>query len=515
MKLHYKIWAFIPLLIVAVCKADMSLSVMPDSIVALEQLADMDITQKKTWTIRSSQGFVGLDRHKKKIVHIKPGACIIKNEHGHILINGKPCFEERLMLQPNSGTFSINKRSYKGSLGVICYNNRIKLVRYGAGNADSTIMQSSEQSSHQAENGVNGVKQQFMVRVLLDEQEDASYNQWVLTSEKGFLLINPETPSKKTQFPMQELSIRVKRGGMILINGQQIFEGQVLITPLSGVVSFGENTYKGSIWIYKDDESVMLINCVGIEDYVASVLCTESWPGWPLEVNKVFAIASRTYVIAMVQNASNSKRPYHVKNTNAHQTYSGNTMEIHKKAVQHTKGLFLTYENQPITAMFDACCGGLIPSKIHGVNFNHAPYLARTYACNYCKTCKIYSWETQYQVNHLEEVLRKELISLRRLKDIKIVKKDGAGLAQRVRIKASGREHTLTGKKMYSLLKQKVKSYCYTVRKVADRVIFKGRGYGHHLGLCQWGAKEMVRHGWDHKSILAFYYPGTTLMRLV
>ena len=44
--------------------------------------------------------------------------------------------------------------------------------------------------------------------------------------------------------------------------------------------------------------------------------------------------------------------------------------------------------------------------------------------------------------------------------------------------------------------------------------MFKGTGYGHHIGLCQWGARELVSQGWDYKKILHFYYPDTTFMKL-
>jgi stage II sporulation protein D len=47
-----------------------------------------------------------------------------------------------------------------------------------------------------------------------------------------------------------------------------------------------------------------------------------------------------------------------------------------------------------------------------------------------------------------------------------------------------------------------------------NEVVFSGRGLGHGVGLCQWGAKEIARHGFDFKSILSHYYPGTTLKKI-
>ena len=94
---------------------------------------------------------------------------------------------------------------------------------------------------------------------------------------------------------------------------------------------------------------------------------------------------------------------------------------------------------------------------------------------------------------------------------MKIVKKDKAGLVEEVIIHAR-KKITLAGKKVYNLLKE-VKSFCYSITRKKNKIILNGRGYGHHLGLCQWGAREMVRDGWDYKKILLFYFPQTKLMK--
>jgi stage II sporulation protein D len=269
------------------------------------------------------------------------------------------------------------------------------------------------------------------------------------------------------------------------------------------------------MWIVADREGVKIINCIGLEDYVESVLRTETWPGWPLEVNKVCAIASRTYVIAMVQRAKNSKCLYHVRNTNKHQTYTGgNASDVIKQAVKETEGVFITYNNQPITAMFDACCGGVVTSRMAGVDFAKAPYLARSYPCEFCKNCKGYSWQARYALHDFVTTLKKNGIHVRKVRDIKVSKKDRAGIVQEVIVKGATHNHHVSGKKIYSLFNKNVKSFYFTVEKSGDFVLFKGRGQGHHLGLCQWGAREMVRDGVDYKSVLSFYYPGTKLMRL-
>jgi stage II sporulation protein D len=187
-----------------------------------------------------------------------------------------------------------------------------------------------------------------------------------------------------------------------------------------------------------------------------------------------------------------------------------------KSAVESTRGIFLAHNKKPIIAMFDACCGGVIPAKARGsANFKKAPYLARSYACDFCKRCKLYNWSATYERAYLEETFKKVAPKIKRVKDIAIAKKDAAGLVREVTIKSSNGYHAVPGKKVYSLLKDGIKSFCYTVTKKTEKVIFEGRGYGHHMGLCQWGSREMVRDGWVYKDILQFYYPGTVFMRVV
>jgi stage II sporulation protein D len=101
-----------------------------------------------------------------------------------------------------------------------------------------------------------------------------------------------------------------------------------------------------------------------------------------------------------------------------------------------------------------------------------------------------------------------------RIKDVKIAKKDKAGLVRELHLKGSKDYQTISGKELYAALKKDIKSFCYTVQRKKDVLEFNGRGYGHHLGICQWGAREMVRDGWPYKRILDFYYPGTTIMQL-
>lgn len=351
-------------------------------------------------------------------------------------------------------------------------------------------------------------KNECIIRVLLDETYgDTS---WHLAAEQGFVLFDPQQPQKKIYCKKNSLVIGIKDNRLYL-NDKKYGVGNICIKPKEGEsILFENNAHAGTFLVVQDDDATLLVNSVPLEEYVFSVLRSESWPGWPLEVNKVFAITSRTYAIAMAKRAKKSKRVYHIKNTNEHQTYNGtHSCSIIKAAVEQTRGLFLAYEDNPIIAMFDSCCGGVVPANIARFNFAHAPYLKRGYPCTHCKRCRIYSWRAIYELPELED-----LLEVQKLRDIKVTKKDKAGLVQKIFLKGPGYTNTISGKKMYSLCKD-VKSFCFDIRKRSGNIIMQGRGYGHHLGLCQWGAREMVRDGWSYKRVLQFYYPGTQLMQLV
>ena len=352
----------------------------------------------------------------------------------------------------------------------------------------------------------------YKIRVLLQENKKSDKSQWIINSSSGFVFVDPEQKSKK-KISEQELIISFKNG-KFFINNHALTHKKFYLYAYEGYLKLNQKEYEGSFLITQDEAAIYLINSIALEEYVCSVLRTESWPGWPLEVNKAFAIASRSYVIGVILANKKSTLPYHVKNTNKHQTYSGvHTNQILKEAVYQTRGIFLAYDSKPIVAMFDACCGGVIPAHIYGVNFAQAPYLARTYACNFCKECKGYNWYITYPVEQFEQLLMREYKQFKKLHHIKVSKTDKAGLVQQIHIKGHNKLFSMTGKKLYSML-AKVRSFCFDISLTAREVIFNGWGIGHHMGLCQWGAREMVRQGYTHKSILSFYYPNTTFMKL-
>lgn len=358
-------------------------------------------------------------------------------------------------------------------------------------------------------------ERRYSARILLDQHALSAKGAWKFESEQGFTVSETlAMPVRGIGFDTNTLSIG-HASGLLYINGRRCKKKEIYLIPHDGTIKHSDYAYHGAMMIVAYEDSWLLVNVIDLEDYIYSVLQSESWPGWPLEVNKVFAITSRTYAIAMILRAKAQKLPYHLRNTNIHQTYQGVHTNIDlRQAVEKTRGLFVGYDNKPILAMFDSCCGGIIPAHIRDFDFKKAPYLAREYPCTHCKRCKIFNWEVAYDLDELAGIIKQTYPHLATIKKVEILKRDKAGLVDKIAITGRKHKEIITGKKLYSLLKD-VKSFSFNIHMRGEMVHIKGTGYGHHLGLCQWGAREMVRDGSDYRSILRFYYPGTCFMTLI
>ena len=289
---------------------------------------------------------------------------------------------------------------------------------------------------------------------------------------------------------------------------------QILNEPI-GAIEYEGNKYLGSFILFQDKKQQYLINSLDIDDYLLSVIKHEGWPGWPIEMNKVLAIACRTYLIWQVLQAQKLDRPYHIENGIKHQTYKGyHPCPKLKQAIDETKDLFVAYDGKPALTMYDACCGGIVPGNIDDPDYKRVSYLARMYPCTFCKSYKVYHWSLDFSGDEIVKKLRKEFPKIEHINDIHVYKKDKAGLVKKIMIVAGSRKIIITEKKMKSLFPE-LKSYCFGITKAHRRYMIEGKGFGHHRGLCQWGACHLVKHEyWNFKEVLQFYYPGTTLMKL-
>ncbi len=350
------------------------------------------------------------------------------------------------------------------------------------------------------------------IKVLLDDQESPA---WIMHSSRGFKFCTAHGKEINLGITYYSLTIKYVEGSLF-INDKRLKQKEVWFVPYKGSVRIGENSYEGRLGLVNDGTRWLLINELESEEYVYSVLGSEGWPGWPLGFFEVLAVGARSYLGYQVQQAQKQKKLYHIKNSNYHQTYAGiHQCKVIRQAVENTKNMMLLYEDKPILAMFDCCCGGVVPKNIKGfIDFKKAPYLARSYACNFCKKSKLYSWRKEYNLQDFSSLLQENSDTIiHKIKDVRVSKKDKAGIVQEVIARTAKSEHAFTVAELYKTFKD-IKSYSFSLLKRGSKIIVKGHGYGHHMGLCQWGARQMIDDGYSYKKVLSFYYPGTTLQKV-
>ncbi len=283
-----------------------------------------------------------------------------------------------------------------------------------------------------------------------------------------------------------------------------------------GHIDFRGHSYLGAFVLFQEKKSFYLINSLDIDDYLLSVMHHEGWPGWSHEMNKVFALASRTFLVWHVLQAQKQNKPYHIGNNNQYQTYKGrHGSDALKRAVEETKDLFISYNGKPAFTEYDICCGGVIPGNMDESSCRKIPYIGRKYPCTFCAKFKVFNWQKDFSYDEVLKRVQKEFPGVKKIVDITVYKKDRAGLARKILIHASSRKIIVSEKKMKSMFPE-IKSYCFAIKKDAyKKYSLQGKGFGHHRGLCQWGAWSLVRdEHWNFVQVLQYYYPGTELMKL-
>lgn len=385
----------------------------------------------------------------------------------------------------------------------------------------------------------SGDRNLVYIRVLIDEKERSKLvlakSFWSFSSQNSFIVSDFKNPDRRQKLEVKNISVGMARDGHMMINGRRLLSDYIKIESAGGPIKWGKYTYNGSFFVIKRKDTFFLVNYVELEDYVAAGLRWEMVPGWPAATLEAGAIAYRTYVIDILrQKQLMRKKKYtgydgdedsddicDIGSTWMHQVYRGihASRSVHD-AVEKTRGLIITSNRKPVSAMYHACCGGSIPAKRAHIDFIKHPYLARSYSCAYCKKFKYFSWKYSCSLaklsQRLSSVISKNVSGEKNsqkalITDIVINKKDTAGVVQELLIKA-GKHRFIVSTGTLTRLIGEIKSGTFVIVKKGKHVSFEGKGFGHQLGFCQWGAYGMGLKGRSCREILHFYYPKTVIL---
>jgi stage II sporulation protein D len=266
----------------------------------------------------------------------------------------------------------------------------------------------------------------------------------------------------------------------------------------------------GSLHIMVRDGALVVINDIDMEEYVKGVVPSEMSAGWHPEALKVQAVATRTY--ALYQRVSDAGREFDVVASTQDQVYRGRqgVDERVQHAVESTRGIIITYQNAPILAAFSSTAAGPTEDAMN-VWSKDLPYL-KGVECPFDENSPYYQWRIELPVQTLEQSLRKQGIPVGTIATVTPFLYSRAGRVDKIRILHSDGEVILRGQDFrkavgYSI----IPSTQFEIEALGRMVVFAGRGSGHAVGLCQWGAKELADQGYAYDAILRYYFPGTEL----
>ena len=302
----------------------------------------------------------------------------------------------------------------------------------------------------------------------------------------------------------------------LLIDRMPAGKAAVLRT-VSQLYSIGERHFRGKIEIiWKTPENIIVVNHVPLEKYLAGLLGSEMYPNWPIEALKAQAIAARTYAMhhSRASRNYNSLKDYDVTSTVLSQVYEGAHKEGFRahKACSETAGMALLRNGGIFPTYYHSCCGGRTE---HAHNVWPGETGPPQITDRFCMRSPNRNWKLMLTSAEIAERLKRGGFNLGKISDISTELEDDSPRNRILLLTDEEGPKEIEATEFRRLIGYgNFKSTWFEVGKQGNYFVFTGQGYGHGVGMCQWGAKGMADEGFTHEEILKHYYPDAELARM-
>ncbi|MDP6046652.1 MAG: SpoIID/LytB domain-containing protein [Phycisphaerae bacterium] len=373
-----------------------------------------------------------------------------------------------------------------------------------------------------------------IVRVLLTPAAVGSVD---LSAGKDFRILADRMVRMTGKLGTSPVSTVKRSGGLWIVGNASFQAAGVTVEPIDNrndrYVGFNGKTYRGKLHLLpKGPSGFIVINYVNFDDYLAGVLARELFGSWHIEAYRSLAVAARTFALHhMLHNKRSSE--YDVDDTVSSQVYGGRAAETQKSrhAVDSTSGWALTVKyngkNRIFMPQYSSCCGGWVNAAIV---LRDAPPIAPLTGGQkdaHCTASKRYRW-APVQISKAELFSKMSryhpsVAAMGGIATIRVTQRlthgrpvwvDVVGVnGKSTRLRAEKIRLALifgkspAGKKLYSM-------NCQIV-DVGSAIEFRnGRGFGHGVGMCQYGLQGKAMAGWKANQIINFYYPGADIVSI-
>ncbi len=307
-------------------------------------------------------------------------------------------------------------------------------------------------------------------------------------------------------------------GSAVSLAGQQGERLYLQPTTPDGLVFIDQNWYRGWVELIPGESGVIAINQVGLEDYVSSVVGSEMGHRFPMEALKAQAVASRTY--ALYHRSRRSQQPFDLGSGIDWQVYKGVAAESNRTqaAARETAGQVLVHQGQLINAVFHSSGGGHTDDA-GNVWLESRPYLQGV--PDFDHHSPVFSWTATIPAQQLQQLAG----GIGAIRSIEILRSSPWGRAITLRLVGSQGSKDVSGSEFRRALGLRSTMITISPRGEAAttasltpaRASFpaffqiQGRGYGHGVGMSQWGAAALASQNYSYQQILSHYYRNTSL----
>ena len=336
--------------------------------------------------------------------------------------------------------------------------------------------------------------------------------------QQGFVLTEPN--GKSVRWRLSTLEVRAKAGNLSIDNHP--YPGRLELVAQRNQANQATGRFDA-------------VNHVGMESYLPGVLSQELYPNWDLKAYRAQAIAARSYAIWEMNLPIRRASHFDLEASQASQAYVGaKASDKARTAVADTRGQVLVYESRVLPAFYSSCSGGVgqdaiaawpekvddltpLQGRVHGgwgqqsSKFRWGP-VTRDRAT---LSKRIAAWGT---------VNKHPVGSMGLIASVQTTKTNKIGRPTKLRVTdTTGRSYDMnvedlrmaTNFKAGSLPKIDSTNMIFSSHAVytvaIDTVTISGQGFGHGVGMCQFGAQHMASVGNRHDKILGFYYPGARI----
>jgi stage II sporulation protein D len=313
------------------------------------------------------------------------------------------------------------------------------------------------------------------------------------------------------------------------LGSQQYATRQIEIQPdQSPSIRVDNHLYRGRIRLFRrPDGLISVVNVLPIEEYLASVVDSEMPTKFPDAARKAQAIVARTYALYQVRHADpnslfdlfasqRSQKYLGVEYVDASGRRLAGESESSRRVVKETRGVICTLRNELFCTYYSAVCGG---RTINGHEvFKDATDALQSVPCEFCRESPHYRWTTELSRDVFQQRAANPNSSGKKALAIRSVRQTstpGTGVISQFELDTGKERPSVSGIELRDRMPSgTLHSPHFQIKLEMDRVVFDGRGHGHGVGFCQWGAKGQAEAGRTSAEIIRHYFSGIELTDL-